>query len=307
MIKSVIAFKKAVAEVGFKKAIAAIDFKKAVTEVSFKKAIAAIDFKKAIAEIKFGFFLIFRFFFESLGVSDTQSKSVGKSLTEGSLTIDEAFTEVGKSLSDSLVFIDSTALGFGTAQNDSGATSDQINTFAIGKLIQDAPSVGESIFIETAFNRAYADVFYAAESISVGTNKPFADSFGATDEESLQFSKALADAYGATDATLLSPNKFAFDSSGATDNQNMDFHKFINEITGVTDDLDGEATAEDDQEMTFVKVRSDLAVIVDAITIVSGQGIDDTIGASDSGSLLSQSYVEFGYFLEDYVGVSRNF
>lgn len=307
MIKSVIAFKKAVAAVGFKKAIAAIDFKKAVAEVSFKKAIAAIDFKKAIAEIKFGFFLIFRFFFESLGVSDTQSKSVGKSLTEDSLATDETFTEVGKSLSDSPTAIDSAALGFGAVQNDSGATSDQINTFAIGKFIQDAPSVGESIFIETAFNRAHFDVFYAAESISIGTGKPFADRFGATDEESLQFSKVLSDAYGATDATLLNPNKFAFDTSSTTDSHNMDFHKFINEITGVTDDLDGEATAEDDQEMTFVKVRSDLAVIVDAITIVSGQGINDTIGASDSGSLLSQGYVELGYFLEDYVGVSRNF
>ena len=249
--------------------------------VAFKKAVAEIGFKKAVATttIKLGDFLIFRVFFETLGIVDTPAKSVGKPLADNSGTADAA------------------KLGFGTAQSDSGATSDQIDTFAIGKLILDTPSVGESIFIRTTFSRAYTDVFYAGESISVGSGKVFADSSGATDEESLQFIKALADASGATDETLLSPNKVASDSSGTTDNQNMDFHKFIDEVTGVTDD----------QEMTFTKVRSDLATIVDAFSYSSSSAVSDTLGASDSGSIRGQGYCSFDYFAEDYVGYSKNF
>ena len=275
--------------------------------VAFKKAVAEIGFKKAVATIKLGDFLIFRFFFETLGLSDAQAKAVGKSLADSQAVTDLTTTGVGKGVSDNSGTVDAATLGFGTAQSDSGATSDQIDTFAIGKLILDTPSVGESIFIETAFNRAYTDVFYAGESISVGSGKVFADSFGATDEESLQFIKALADASGATDETLLNPNKVASDSSGTTDNQNMDFHKFIDEVTGVTDDLDGEATTEDDQEMTFTKVRSDLATIVDLFTYSSTRGLSDTIGSSDSGSIRGQGYCAFDYFAEDYVGYSQNF
>ena len=43
--------------------------------VAFKKAVAEIGFKKAVATIRLGDFLIFRFFFEILGLSDAQAKS----------------------------------------------------------------------------------------------------------------------------------------------------------------------------------------------------------------------------------------
>ena len=286
---------------------AIVAFKKAVASIAFKKASAQIAFKKAVARINLGNFLIFRFFFEVLGIVDTPSKGFGKTLADSQAITDLTISEVGKELSDSSVTADSATLGFGAAHNDSGATSDQIDTLAISKLIQDTPSVGESIFIETAFNRAYTDVFYAAESISVDAGKVFFDSSGATDEESLQFIKALSDASGFTDEALLSPNKVASDSSGTTDNQNMDFHKFIDEVTGVTDDLDGEATAEDDQEMTFTKVRSDLATIVDAFSYSSSSAVSDTLGASDSGSIRGQGYCSFDYFAADYVGYTQSF
>lgn len=284
---------------------AIVAFKKAVAEIGFKKAIAHVDFKQALATIKLGDFLIFRFFFETLGLSDVQAKNVGKSLADSQNVTDLTVTGVSKPLSDNSGTADAATLEFGTVQNDFGATSDQIDTFAIGKNLNETPNFTE----ETAFavGMLRADVFYAAESISVGSGKVFDDSSGAIDEESLQFIKALTDASGATDETLLSPNKVVSDNSGTTDNQNMDFHKFIDEIAGVTDDLDGEATAEDDQEMTFTKVRSDLATIVDLFTYSSNKGLSDTIGSSDSGSIRGQSYCAFDYFAEDYVGYSQNF
>ena len=275
--------------------------------VAFKKAVAEIGFKKAIATIKLGDFLIFRFFFETLGLSDVQAKAVGKSLTDSQAVSDDSVVGVGKTVSDASSTADAVALGLGTAHSDAANFSDAIDTFAIGKTIQDSPSVGESILIETAFNREHSDAFSAAESISLGAGKILTDAYGATDSESFQFGKALADSSAMTDAAALAQNKTLADSSVTSDNQNMDFHKFIDEITGVTDDLDGEATANDDQEMTFTKVRSDLATIVDLFANSIGRGLSDTIGSSDAGSLRGQGYCAFDYFEADYVGYSQSF
>ena len=275
--------------------------------VAFKKAVAEIGFKKAVAEIKFGDFLIFRFFFNALGLSDTQSKSVGKSLNDSQSVSDATVSSVGKSESDGSSTADSASLDFGSTQADAGSFSDNVDTLAIGKLIQDSPSVGESIFLETGFNRQYADSFFAAESINLNAGKVFADASGATDRESFQIAKALADSLGVAENAVMSPNKVLQDSSVASEDQNMDFHKFISEQTGVTDDLDGEATANDDQEMTFTKVRSDLATMVDLFAHSTSRGLSDTIGSSDSGSLRGQSYCSFDYFADDYVGFSQSF
>ena len=201
--------------------------------ISFKKAIAKITFKKAIANIKFGDFLIFRFFFEALGLSDSESKAIGKSLGDASSAADSTVTGLGKSQSDQAGTADSSIVGFASVQSDSSQTSDQIDILNLGKVFKDF-----SVFSEV---------------------------------------------------------------------QNMNFHKFIEEATGVTDDLDGEATTDDDQEMTFVKVRSNLATMTDTINIVKGKLFSDVSALTDSGSLRSQGYVEFSYLSEDYVGASRNF
>tara|TARA_B110000211_G_scaffold198171_1_gene227970 strand:- start:690 stop:1337 length:648 start_codon:yes stop_codon:yes gene_type:complete len=210
-----------------------VAFKKAIASVAFRKATATIAFKKAIADISLGKFLIFRFFFENLGLSDSESKALNKSVLDASALSDTATTDLSKIKSDQTATTDSTVFDFGTAQNDSSQTSDAIDTFAIGKALQDSSSLSEV--------------------------------------------------------------------------QTMNFHKFVEESTGVTDDLDGEATTDDDQEMTFVKVRSNLATMVDAFAHSTGRGLSDTIGSSDSGSLRGQGYCAFDYFEADYVGYSQSF
>jgi hypothetical protein len=110
-----------------------------------------------------------------------------------------------------------------------------------------------------------------------------------------------------TDVQTASFNKGAADSSAFTDTERKDFHKFINEDAGVTDDLDGEASADDDQTMTFVKVRSDLATMTDILSIVKGKLLSDTSALTDSGSYRGQGYCAFDYFASDYVGYSGTF
>tara|TARA_B110000114_G_scaffold173911_1_gene201966 strand:+ start:174 stop:791 length:618 start_codon:yes stop_codon:yes gene_type:complete len=202
------------------------------TIVAFKKAVAKISFKKAIAELKFGDFLIFRFFFDVLGLSDSQSKSIGKSLGDSSITSDLALKGLSK------------------PANDGSATADA-QTFSLGKALSDFSAM--------------------------------------TDVKTASFNKGNADGSSFADAEI------------------KDFHKFINEQAGVTDDLDGEASADDDQTMTFVKVRSDLAAMTDILSIVKAKLLSDTSAAADSGSYRGQGYAAFDYFASDYVGYSGTF
>ena len=59
--------------------------------------------------------------------------------------------------------------------------------------------------------------------------------------------------------------------------------------------------------MTFVKVRTDVANIVDLFSHSIGSGLSDTIGSSDTGSLRGQGYCAFDYFEADYVGYTQSF
>jgi hypothetical protein len=142
----------------------------------------------------------------------------------------------------------------------------------------------------------------------LGTGKPVSDASTASDDALIGIGKVASDSGSLADQIdTLGIGKVLQDASSTGDDQTMAFHKFIDEAAGVTDDLDGEATADDDQEMTFTKVRSDLATMTDLLVSGSGKGLSDTIGSSDSGSLRSQGYCAFDYFLEDYVGASRTF
>jgi len=59
--------------------------------------------------------------------------------------------------------------------------------------------------------------------------------------------------------------------------------------------------------MTFVKVRTDVTAISDALAILKTKILGDSSAFTDSGSLRNQGYCAFDYFAEDYVGDSRTF
>ncbi len=119
----------------------------------------------------------------------------------------------------------------------------------------------------------------------------------------------------------------------------------MTDILSVTDDVDGEASVLDDQEMQFVKQRTDSAIMSDVIEFIisavrnfqetpsvadalakatarsqsdnalagdaaivaPGKGLQNTASTSDAGSLRSQGYCDLSYFADDYVGATRTF
>ena len=173
---------------------------------------------------------------------------------------------------------------------DSTAADDQA-TKASGKSLTESPEVTD---LQTkASSKTFSEALSITDFVAILLNqfKVFSDFFGASDNQTLNIHKKPTDAVAFTEA------------------QAKDFAKTINETFYATDDLDGEASADDEQNITFVKVRSEILPVTDAVSILFNQGriFADSSATSDSGSLRSQGYVSFDYFSEDYVGESRTF
>ena len=79
---------------------AKIAFKKAAAKIAFKKAAAKIDFKKAIADIKFGDFALVKLFTDASAFIDVVIKNLHKRLFDTQALTDTETKAVGKLLSD---------------------------------------------------------------------------------------------------------------------------------------------------------------------------------------------------------------
>jgi hypothetical protein len=158
--------------------------------------------------------------------------------------------------------------------------------------------------------------------------------------------KDESDNFVASDLLVLNPVKGAADNTALADDKRLDVEKVIFDNIYHTDDVGGEASADDDQTIQFIKVRSELAFAtellartaayqrqfteslaasdltlmnvsvgtldtVQAIETTSkllAKGTSDTLAGIDSGTLLNQDYVDNPfYFADDYVGVKRVF
>jgi hypothetical protein len=173
---------------------------------------------------------------------------------------------------------------------DSTTTDDQA-TKATGKSFTESPEVTDAQ--AKASSKTFSEALSITDFVDILLNqfKVFSDVLGASDNQTLNIRKKPNDVVAFTEA------------------QAKDFAKVINETFYATDDLDGEASADDEQNITFVKVRSEILPVTDAVSILFNQGriFADSSATSDSGSLRSQGYVSFDYFSEDYVGESRTF
>jgi len=243
---------------------------------------------------------------EAISLIDIQTQAVGKGLGELPQVTDALAFEAFKSVAEQAILADRPSKGTVKPFADTAGFTD---SFLIARLFLQAfpesPSVSDVAQLLINLNKSDQAVF--AEQISLAYAKLAADSAGIGDEIGIAVSKGLTDATSVSESIDIIRQKVLSEAGLLSDNQSMGFHKFITEGLFATDDLDGEATAQDDQEMSFVKVRSDLAIFSDNVFSTQGKSKSDTIGSTDSGSLRGQGYAEFGYFLEDYVGYSRNF
>ena len=217
---------------------------------------------------------------------------------------------------------------FKTLTNDAAAAENA--TRAFNKAATDGVSLSDADAITKQFNRPVADTAFVTDPISKLFSTGFADGISAAeDAASLEAGKGLSETPAAADQI----NTFAFDKGVneapvvADQVNTFAITKLLTDLVDATDDIDGTATTLDDQEVQFTKVTTNTATLADLLTLqvaytrtfldASGVTDDDvlnfgkrpfdTTSFTDAGSLRSQGYCDFTYFVEDYVGASRTF
>ena len=96
MLSLAVAVKRAIASIGFKRAVASVISKIAVAKIAFGKASAVVINKRAIAAISLGDFVKSLILGDAATSTDDQVLSFAKSLTDQGLTNEEIIIFCGR-------------------------------------------------------------------------------------------------------------------------------------------------------------------------------------------------------------------
>jgi len=278
------------------------------TGLSISAAVTALSLK---AEVVVGFFIRQFFAADEGTLNDTQTLDVTKPISESPSLVDAEAITLLKRLTDS------------------GALTDD-DVLTIIKGLTETPAVAEAHIF--ALTKPLTDSGSVSDLPSIRPAKALTESPSATDNDTIDVTKIAGDDtnHDYCDLTYFAEDYIEGDRTDrayVAENNVVSITKFLNDQAFVTDDLDGEASAEDDQEIAFVKTRTDIGVVSETFdrTVVYLRDFTENGGAtesavklttkfrsdsgavSDSGDLRSQGYCDFTYFAEDYVGASRAF
>ena len=212
---------------------------------------------------------------------------------------------------DSSNFTDSLqiAYNFGRLLADSGQVSDS-QLLTLNKLLQDSSSAVDVFNYAAGFVRNFSDDAFIEDAQQIEYQKTKNDSASFVDSVvvllftglNLSDSAALIDALQIE--LIISRNEAA---SLADEIANKAINKVISEQLYSTDDFDGASSVDDDQNMEFIKSRTELGFVAESIANLVAKTATDTTSANDSGTLTTQSYALEDYFLQEYCGFVRNF
>lgn len=275
---------------------------------AISKRILSANISKRIiaASVKLGMFLFFFVTANAASALDVIAKLLGKALQDNASASDTASKAVVK------------------APTDAAASSDA-DTKLFGKSLQDNPS--------------------ATDSQNKDVSKASTDSALGVDADAKLFGKPLENTSSAIDAPIKTFTKAPTDAATGSDNNAKTVGKNVSDQLFSTDDING-AGADDDQNISFFKVLSNPAFVVENIVLLAaflrsfsntstatdapalltgkpfadssetsdtdvkltGLVKSDTISTGSAGTLLNQDYVDNpDYFADDYVGVKRTF
>ena len=271
---------------------------------------------------------------DNVGISDTEefTKDFNRPLADAPAALDSFASHFSRPAADAFFAADdAAALHPNKVVSEVTYLSDGIDTFALGKSLEDIP-----IFLEAHrydFGKPFSDAYGISEAPSLEPGKVLQDTVSGIGDYAFIFTKkAPGDTLGATDQiTTVTFGKSLTDSSAVADAiDTFAFSKALydtpilsDEITSfattkqlydsvfATDDVDGTASILDDQEMQFVKQRTDVAFIGDSIYIQrvyirdffhtaattdaalfsTGKTLSDTSGMSDSTNVVTGKHI----------------
>jgi hypothetical protein len=308
MIKLSVILHNAIAEIAERRAKAKIELNNAIAKIEERRAKSEISYNYAkAAVILISLRILAREFTEAVGLAEVVARAFGKNISDQALGNDVYSSSISKPKTDDVSLTERIPKNVNKPKQDGGLVSES-PVKGHGKNPQDSIALGDIQSQEVG--KGLTELPQITDALALQALKSLTDQAGVNDTPSKGPAKSFAESVGFTDQLLIAKlfiRAFTESPSASDDDRRMDFHKFITEGLFATDDLDGEATAQDDQEMSFVKVRTELASLSDSPVREQVKSKSDTIASTDSGSLRGQGYAEFGYFLEDYVGYSRSF
>ena len=189
-----------------------------------------------------------------------------------------------KAAVDQLVLDDAATRSTEKALFDSGSFADA-HSAEYWKPLADQYIVGDAYALD--LSKPAFDAVEIVEAALWDLNKALVDLLGFADNQAFEFFKALSHESVVEDQTSVLVEKPLNDSGQTSDAQFMDLAKELVDGINVTDDMDGEATALDDQEMQFVKQVADIAGVTDFIYIIIEviREFEEPISVEDAAAL----------------------
>ncbi len=134
-------------------------------------------------------------------------------------------------------------------------------------------------------------------------NRPLSDSAGVADARATTLNRPLSGSVSVTDASVtdVSSNiqgKILSDNAGFTDVDTKATDKSTSSVMGLTDEINS---------VIVLKNTSEPLAVSDVFDAATAKARSDVASLADAGVVRSHGYVDFSYFLEDYVGTSRSF
>ena len=245
--------------------------KQLVASIKNARLKAVIATKHLVAEILVGQFLLFRQYFESLGLTDAITKLLGLNKSDTVNTSETLELDTSKSVSDSTQFVDTASKSVGKTADNTASTSDSV-VASIGKNISDTVSFSDSVGSAVGFGAG--DTVYATDDVGAEAT--------IDDDQYMLFGKNLIEAPSVSETVSLTAV----------------FQRAFSESINVSDAFNP----------VLGKLPTESLSMTEIIELLAGKGVSDTLSTTDSGSLISQDYVNNNqYFDADYVGQFRTF
>mgnify|MGYP003115272650 CR=1 FL=1 len=239
-----------------------------VAEVTGQSLSAVYQGISLKAEYAIGIFLRFFFASDEADVSEQHTLGVNKNLSESPTVADNDTLTVAKNIADPVALTD-------------------VDILAALKALSEAPSVSEAHV--TSLTKSLLDIGDIEEDATLSAVKPFTDVSAITDNDTLDVTK---DVGGDTDQDYCDASYFLEDYTAGerldrmflVDEPEFTYVKNLSDQAFVTDDLDGQASTEDDQEISFVKTRTEIASITDVFDrdVAYIRNFSETPAANDS-------------------------
>ena len=221
-----------------------------------------------------------------------------KFVADAFAVLDAKIVSFIKGVADQVAAVDASILSLGKTASDVVVPEDVLlRAIAFVRSFEDTAPVSDAFILGVI--KSLADLFVLTDSSLIDLSKIAADQANVVDILSSNVNKPLSDFIGAADvADIFSANSMFFRSFyegiSTSDSNTFSIDKFVFDSAAVTDAI----------ASVLTKTIIETALISDVVSITSIKQFAETQSVEDVGYILSQSYCDYTYLAEDYVGTS---